>query len=171
MDASEPDPIAERRREAPASEVPAEKRSFAAQVSLLTRLLRKRFDERAREMALSGGPVLTRSQWRMLGSIHLNEGATQRAVAERLEIGPVAAGQTIDRLEKAGWIERRFDPADRRVRRLYVTKEGIPILARLGLLVDSGEQDEIPGLPNEDVAKLQAMLDHVIRSLLNPEAQ
>jgi len=148
---------------------PPEKRSFASQVSLITRLLRKRFDERARTVALSNGDTLTRAQWRMLGTIHLQEGCTQREVAERLEIGPVAAGQTIDRLEDSKLVERRTDRADRRVRRLYVTDEALPILARLGLLADSEDQSAIVGIPAGDMKLLKGLLDDVIENLTATE--
>lgn len=150
---------------------PSEKRSFPSQISLITRLLRKRFDERARTMALSNGETLTRAQWRMLGTIHVQEGATQREIAERLEIGPVAAGQTIDRLEEAKWVERRADPADRRVKRLYVTDAAIPILAKLGLLADSEDQNAIIGIPSKDMVRLSALLNDVIRNLMATESE
>lgn len=149
---------------------PASRRNFTAQVALITRLLRKRFDERARNMALSNGEALTRAQWRTLGAIHIRPGATQREVAERLEIGPVAAGQTIDRLEDSGWVERRTDPADRRVRRLYVTDAALPILARLGLLGDSEDQRAILGISAQDMETLSTLLDDVIENLVAPDA-
>lgn len=146
-----------------------ERRTFASQVHLITRLLRKRFDERARALAQPDGNVLTRAQWRMLGAIHLLEGGTQREVAERLEIGPVAAGQTIDRLEELGWVERRPDAKDRRANRLYLTDAAQPILARLGLLADSEEQRAAVGIPPDDMQKLQSLLDDVIRNLMAPD--
>lgn len=146
-----------------------ERRTFASQVSLITRLLRKRFDERARSMAPSDGGALTRAQWRMLGAVHVLEGGTQREVAERLEIGPVAAGQTIDRLEELKWVERRLDPKDRRVNRLYLTKAAQPILKRLGLLEDSEDQCPVVGIPQDDMDKLQSLLDDVIENLMAPD--
>lgn len=147
----------------------AEERGLANQVSLITRLLRKRFDERARDMALCNGEALTRAQWRMLGTIHALEGATQREVAERLEIGAVAAGQTIDRLEELKWVERRADPKDRRARRLYVTDAAQPILKRLGLLGDSEDQCAVVGMPPADMEKLRSLLDDVIKNLMAPD--
>jgi MarR family transcriptional regulator for hemolysin len=146
-----------------------EKRSFASQVALITRLLRKRFDERARGLALSNGEALTRAQWRVLGAIHIQEGATQRDVAERLEIGPAAAGQTIDRLEESNWVERRADPQDRRVKRLYLTDAAKPVLAALGLLADSEDQRAIVGIPAADMEMLEALLDDVIANLMAPD--
>src|SRR5262249_54567654 len=45
---------------------------------------------------------------------------TQNELAEFLEMEPIAVGRVIDRLQKAGFIERRADPADRRVWRLHL---------------------------------------------------
>lgn len=148
-----------------ATQPPASPRSFASQVALITRLLRKRFDERARGLALPSGETLTRAQWRMLATIHLNAGSTQREVAERLEIGPVAAGQTIDRLEESRWVERRPDPSDRRLRRLYATDAAMPVLGALGLLADSEDQRALLGLSDADMALLNALLDTIIANL------
>jgi DNA-binding MarR family transcriptional regulator len=36
----------------------------------------------------------------------------------------------IDRVEAAGWVERRPDPDDRRVNRLYLTEAGRGLLAK-----------------------------------------
>ena len=38
-----------------------------------------------------------------------------------LEIDRASAGRMIDRMERAGWVERRADQVDRRINRLYLT--------------------------------------------------
>lgn len=143
------------------------KRSFAGQVALITKLLRKRFDERARSMTLSDGKPLTRAQWRVLAAIHIREGATQREIAEMLDIGTVATGQTIDRLEESNWIERRADRSDRRVKRLYLKPPAMPVLERLGLLGDREDQSAMVGISSKDMERLSALLETVITNLLS----
>jgi DNA-binding MarR family transcriptional regulator len=140
-------------------------RSFATQVALIARLLRKRFDERARAMALTADEALTQAQWRALGAIYLHPGWTQKEMAEKLEIGPVAMGQTLDRLEALQWVERRSDPGDRRVKRLYATDAAEPMVARLGLL--AGSEDHYAGvsLSPDKMQVLTALLDEVIAAL------
>lgn len=140
-------------------------RSFAAQVALLSRLLRKRFYERARAVTLEGEEALTQAQWRALATIHLNPGSTQKELAERLEIGPVAIGQTVDRLERLKWVERQNDPTDRRVNRLHATREALPTLQRLGLSADSEHPYASVNLPPEKMRQLMALLDEVIADL------
>jgi DNA-binding MarR family transcriptional regulator len=91
-----------------------EKTSFGFLVTDVTRLMRKQFDRRAVRFGL------TRAQWRALKRVHYGEGITQNELAEFLEMEPIAVGRVIDRLQKAGFIERRADPRDRRVWRLHL---------------------------------------------------
>ena len=93
---------------------PTEKTTFGYLVTDVTRLMRKQFDRRAVRFGL------TRAQWRALKRVHHGEGITQNELAEFLEMEPIAVGRVIDRLQKAGFIERRADPRDRRVWRLHV---------------------------------------------------
>jgi MarR family transcriptional regulator for hemolysin len=145
----------------------AGQRSFASQIALIQRQLRKRFDARARAMALTEGEALTQAQWRALGAIWLHPGWTQKEMAEKLEIGPVAMGQTLDRLEALRWVERRSDPGDRRVKRLYATDAAEPVVARLGLLAGREDHYASVSLPPEKMQLLTALLDEVIEAL-NP---
>ncbi len=117
-------------------------------------------------MSLPNGDTLTAAQWQMLGTIRANIGANQREIADILEISPVAAGQTIDRLERSNWVERRLAPGDRRVRLLHVTKEGHLVLEKLGLFGDLEAQRSILGMSVEDMDKLTSLLDIALSNLL-----
>ena len=74
---------------------------------------------------------LTRAQCRTLGYLARNEGINQAGLADILEIRPMTLVRQIDRMEEAGWIERRPDPADRRARRLFLTDKARPVLGRI----------------------------------------
>src|SRR3546814_7873715 len=93
-------------------------RSLGFLLNDVSRLIRKRFDERARELGL------TRAQWRVLGHLRRYEGYKQASLAEIMENEKVTLGRHIDRLEEAGWGGRRRDPAGRRARRLYPIGKG-----------------------------------------------
>ena len=82
------------------------------------RLLRRSFDERARVMGV------TRPQWRVLALLKRFDGSTQVTVADMLDVEPITLGRMVDRLQDAGLVERRADPADRRSWRLHLTSEG-----------------------------------------------
>ncbi len=74
---------------------------------------------------------MTPSEYGLLAAVDDTPGFDQRRLAATLGIDVVSAGQMIDRLEMAGWIERRMDARDRRVRLLATTTEGSSLRARL----------------------------------------
>lgn len=92
-------------------------RSIGLLIHDVSRLLRRRFELRLK----SDG--LTRGQWSVLVHLSRCEGINQISLAEILEIEPISLVRMLDRLEAAGWVERRMDPADRRARLLYLRPE------------------------------------------------
>jgi MarR family transcriptional regulator for hemolysin len=100
-------------------------RSFGFLVNDVARLFGRRFDQNGRRLGL------TRAQCRTLGYLTRYEGINQAGLADLLEIRPMTLVRQIDRMEEAGWIERRLDPADRRARRLFLTAKARPILGRI----------------------------------------
>ena len=91
----------------------------------VSRLLRRNFDERARAIGV------TRPQWQMLANLGRNPGIHQGGLAELLEVEPITAARMIDRLQDAGLLERRADPADRRTWRVHLTEKGNSLLEAL----------------------------------------
>src|SRR6202789_1866210 len=89
----------------------------------VARMMRTRFDQRARMRGM------TRAQWVILGRLERQPGISQNEMATICEVEPITVGRLVDRLESRGLIERRPDPADRRVRRLHLLPAAEPILA------------------------------------------
>ncbi len=52
------------------------------------------------------------------------EGLTQTELAERMHVQPPTVSNMLQRLEKEGFVERRQDPDDQRVSRVYLTQAG-----------------------------------------------
>jgi MarR family transcriptional regulator, transcriptional regulator for hemolysin len=90
-------------------------RSLGFLISDAARLMRTVFDRRVRRLEL------TRAQWLVLARLNRRPGASQSELADMMEVEKASAGRMVDRLERKGWIERRPDPVDRRVNRLYLT--------------------------------------------------
>jgi len=131
-------------------------------ISDVSRLMRKRFDERAR---LVGA---TRAQWKTLVTLSRNEGLNQGALADRLEVEPITLCRMIDRLEESGLVERRRDPADRRAWRIYLTDAAKPVLTKLRGYADEMFEGALEGLGESDRAALSASLER-IRANLAPD--
>jgi MarR family transcriptional regulator for hemolysin len=83
----------------------------------VARLMRVAYDRRVRSLGL------TRSQWWVLNNLYVNEGITQSALADLLDVEKPTLGRLLDRLEAKGWIARQADRHDRRVKRVYLTGE------------------------------------------------
>lgn len=78
-------------------------------------MVRRAFDERAKTLGV------TRTQWQVMTVLKRHEGIHQGRLAEHLDVEPITLCRMADRLQEAGMVERRRDPADRRVWRLYLT--------------------------------------------------
>ena len=138
---------------------PEIKRNIALRINVLARMMRNRFD---REVA---GLNITRSQWSMIVVVARLPGATQRTIAEALEMSEASAGRLIDRLCSDGLLERqeRFD--DRRARAVYLTPAAEPLLAKLDQLGRDGEQRVFRGFSDAELLVLDQALDRIYRNL------
>ncbi|HEY4166878.1 MAG TPA: MarR family transcriptional regulator [Reyranella sp.] len=104
---------------------------------------------------------LTHSQWWTLMHIYQHEGSTQSDLAGILSLGRAAAGETIERLEKKGWIERRPDPRDSRVRLVFLSDAVVPVFE---LMTEEGSKlfkRWLSGVPKDDEAQLLAGLRRI----------
>ena len=128
------------------------------------RLLRRRFDGRARCLGVS------RAQWQVLFALSRNEGINQSGLAEALDVETITVGRMVDRLEDAGLVERRADPADRRAWRLHLTARAHPILDELRSVGDQVMAETLAGIGAEGEATLSALLSQVRQNLQGRDA-
>jgi MarR family transcriptional regulator for hemolysin len=91
----------------------------------VARLMRIRFDRWARAYGM------TRAQGVILARLSRMPGMTQNEMASICEVEPITVGRLVDRLEARGLLERRLDPADRRIRRLHLLPAAEPILKEI----------------------------------------
>ncbi len=135
-------------------------RSLGFLLGDVSRLIRKRFDMRARELGL------TRAQWRVLARLRRREGINQRDLAEILEIENITLTRHIDRLEDKGLVERRRDPADRRAWNLYLNAKVQPVLDRMRELSAMTRIEALNGISEADSERLIDQLLHIKANML-----
>jgi MarR family transcriptional regulator for hemolysin len=134
-------------------------RSFGFLLHDIARLMRKRYDQRARPLGL------TRAQWQALTHLQRHEGVNQSGLAELLELEPITVARLIDRMEEAGLVRRRDDPADRRAHRLYLTERARPVLEHCRSLGDEMRAEAFAGIADGEREHLVDLLVHVRRNL------
>ena len=71
---------------------------------------------------------MTRAQWVILLWLERQPGLSQKELAEILDVEPITVARLIDRLAERGMVERRDDPADRRIWRLHLCPPALPVL-------------------------------------------
>jgi len=125
----------------------------------LSRLYGRVFDRRAAHLGL------TRVQWRALKRIHQAEGISQTALAELMDMEPIAVGRVIDRLQKAGFVERRGDPNDRRVWRLHLSSQSTQIMDAIEQVSAGVRKDSLAGVDPEQLQTTLKVLSQIRETL------
>lgn len=121
----------------------------------VARLMRKRFEQNARDLGL------TRSQGQVLLYLADNEGIHQGALAEKLDIEPITLTRILDRLEEAGLIERLFYRPDRRVRLLRLTPAAHPLIDDIFAIGARTRGEALEGVADEDRDRLLDILSRM----------
>jgi MarR family transcriptional regulator for hemolysin len=130
----------------------------------IARLMRYRFDSRARDLGV------TRPQWRALLHLARNPGSTQTELADMLDVEQITLCRMVDRLSEAGLVERRADPSDRRVRRLHLLEPAHAIVDRLAEIGTELENEVLSPLGADERAALARSLERVRDGLRRPPA-
>jgi MarR family transcriptional regulator, transcriptional regulator for hemolysin len=146
-------------------EIPSRTLGFV--LSDVARLLRKRFELRARATTLG----LTRAQSSVLAYLARQEGINQAALAQILDLEPITLARLLDRLQAAGLIERRADPKDRRAHLLYLTEAAYPLLDRIFALAAEVREEALAGIPEPDRSRLLDMLIAMKSNLIEQAAE
>lgn len=145
----------------------SQKRAISRKLTVVVRQLHKRFDQSVASIGV------TRSQWTMVAVIARRPGATQREVAEVLEMSEASAGRLIDRLCADGLLERRRKDDDRRAHCVFLTDAAAPILKKISVVGKEYEDLLMAGLDDHDIASFERYLDVIATNLSkapNPKA-
>jgi DNA-binding MarR family transcriptional regulator len=109
---------------------------------------------------------LYRGQPPMLHALWRQEGLTHSELAELLHVRPATITRMLQRMEKAGFVERRQDAEDRRVSRVYLTQAGRAIQSGVQRVWRTLEAETLAGMTPEERALLERLLARVRENLL-----
>jgi len=129
-------------------------------ISDVARLIRTAFDRRVRELGI------TRAQWLLLTRLHRNPGVSQSDLADLMEVERASAGRMIDRMEANGWVERRAQNGDRRIKRVYLTEEAERVHRRIWRVAEETVEDALSDLSATEAAQLIKLLGRVKATLV-----
>jgi DNA-binding MarR family transcriptional regulator len=129
------------------------------------RLVRREFDARVRTIGV------TRPQWRVLTVLARNEGINQCCLADMLEVEPITVGRMVDRLQEAGLVERRADPADRRMWRLFLTPQSRARIEQLRPLAHTLIEEALDGFDERERTEFIGYLERLRANLSRQPAE
>jgi DNA-binding MarR family transcriptional regulator len=104
---------------------------------------------------------LTHGQFFMLIALYEEDGLLPSRLADKVSLDRPTTTGLLDRLERDGWIERRFDPTNRRTVRAHLTPKALE--QRSAIL---GAYEKINGhflekYSNEEWSLLQSLLERL----------
>ena len=143
-------------------------REIAFTIMDVARLLKTHADQRARQYGM------TRAQWAVLFRLDRSEGLKQSELAEILDLQPISLTRLLDRLAGNRLIERRADPNDRRVNRLFLTPAARPLLERLSALGEDMMASVLEGFDTRSMDRLLrdlGIMKENLRAAINRGAQ
>lgn len=123
--------------------------------------------------AASTGTRLARARLRPLG-LHVRSystlavaaasatGASQREIAEYLDLDPSQLVALVDELESNGLVAREVDPSDRRYRLIRATAKGADMLAQARTETSAAEDEALGMLTAEERKSLLSLLRKVV---------
>jgi DNA-binding MarR family transcriptional regulator len=138
---------------------PAEAESLDALFAQICRL------KHARIHTLLEGLGLYRGQPSVLRALWAQEGLMHTELARRLQVQPATITRMLQRMEKAGFVQRRPDPDDQRVSRVYLTEGGRAVQAGVQQVWRQLEEEAFAGFAPEERALLRGFFLQIRENL------
>ena len=128
------------------------KREISLKLAVVARRMRMRFDERVQRSGV------TRAHWTLIAAAARLPGATQKSIAQVLQISEVSAGRLIDKLCTEGFLRREACSEDRRAYRVSPTDRAEPLLKEISAIAAAQEAMAFEGLTDSDLETLERIL-------------
>lgn len=135
------------------------KRSTSLKLWVVARHLRQSFHETVERSGVRG------AKWTLIAAVARRPGATQRVLAEALEVREVTVGRLVNRLCAEGYLKRCKHPIDGRAFCVYLTPAARPVLDTLDQLSKAHAAAIFAGFNDDDLEKLSELLDAMASNL------
>jgi DNA-binding MarR family transcriptional regulator len=108
---------------------------------------------------------LHRGQHFVLGALFHHEGHTQSELAKQTRVSPATMTNMLQRMERHGLIERRQDPDDQRISRVYLTDVGRDLRQAAQRAWRQIDQEAFTGFTDDESAALCDLLRRIRTNL------
>lgn len=108
---------------------------------------------------------LTRGQYLYVVRICENPGIIQEKLAEMLKVDRTTVGRSIQKLEQKGFIEKRNDEYNRKIKKLFPTDKGMYVFSLIIRENKHSDRVALTGLSEEEVRTLLSLLERVRKNV------
>lgn len=108
---------------------------------------------------------ITYEQFRVLNSLCEKEMVTQTEMASRVQMDKTSLARMLSRMEAADLIDRRRDPQDSRLKRIYLTAKGRRLQGQVTPYRELGLRTAAQGMSEKEVQELKRLLGMVFRNM------
>jgi DNA-binding MarR family transcriptional regulator len=108
---------------------------------------------------------LTKGQYLYLVRIYENPGIIQEKLAETIKVDRTTAARAIKKLEMNGFIEKREDPNNQKIRKLFPTEKGIKVYPFIKRENDYSNQVALAGFSENEVETIFHLLQRVRKNV------
>jgi len=115
---------------------------------------------------------ITRSQWWALTNLsrHDESGMMQTELAGVMDVGKVTLGGLIDRLEASGFVTRKPDANDRRVKRVKMTRAGDKVLRTITKVAGAIDNGVVKDLTAKEIKQTETALHKIKKRLIEMDS-
>lgn len=128
-------------------------------ISILERVMKIYFNRGLEDLQIGWG------QQYAMECIAEHPGITAMEVAEYIRVDKATITKLMKKLTKLHYIQIETDPADRRIRHLYLTESAEEAVERIQILQQEFEEDLVAGMDEEDKEQLGLWLEQMIKNL------
>jgi DNA-binding MarR family transcriptional regulator len=138
---------------------PAEAESLDSLFAQICRLKHARIHTLLEALGLyRGQPSVLQALWEQEGLMHTE-------LARRVQVQPATITKMLQRMEKTGFVERRPDPDDHRVSRVYLTEAGRAVRADVQQVWRRLEEEAFAGFTHDEQVLLRRLFLHIRENL------
>ncbi|MBO3760702.1 MarR family transcriptional regulator [Ciceribacter sp. L1K22] len=105
----------------------------------------------------------------ILVNLYRFEGISQQELARKLLVGRSNMSMLLPQMEKRGLVERRGDPADKRVLRLYLTESGNALTRKAMVIQTELIEATLSATPLEECLAMAEVMEALTRRLQSEE--
>lgn len=126
--------------------------------------LASKSQERLAEASIKKHLGLTPAQWKVILALNMTDGLTQKELADKIFLDGSTLVPVIDKMEQNGMVERKADSKDRRVNRVFLTKQSEATVDSIILIILQLRKTIYNGISESEIALIKNTLKTIIKN-------